>query len=83
MEGRPPGSTWPVCAQALQCWSGFVQESGWDGAGARGCPYLNLGGVQLEVCGAGGARCQVDGGWDVLGHDPDVQVVQLRPQLGC
>ena len=64
-----------VCAQALLCWFGIVQESRWDGAGARGCPYLNLGGVQLEVCGAGGARRQVDGGWDVLGLDPDEPVV--------
>ena len=31
---RVAGSTWPVCAQALQCWFGFVQDSGWDGAGA-------------------------------------------------
>ena len=71
-----------VCAQALQCWLGFDQESGWDGAGARGCPYLNLGGLQLEVSGAGGVRCQVVGGWDVLRLDPDVPVVQVYSQLG-
>ena len=75
------GAAFAVCAQALQCWLGFVQESGWDGAGARGCPYLNRG-LQLEVICAGGARCQVYGGWDVLGLDPDVPVVKVCPQLG-
>ena len=71
-----------VCAKALQCWLSFVQVRRWDGAGARGCPDLNLGRLQLKVDGEGGVRCKVDGGWDVLRLDPDVPVVQVCPQLG-
>ena len=77
-EGAPRGcKSWP---KALQCWFGFVQETGWDGAGAGGCADLNLGRLQLKVDGAGGARCQADGCWDVLGCGPDVPVVQVCPE---
>ena len=68
-----------MCAQALQRGFGFVLEGGWDGAGAKGCQYLTLGGLQLKVDGAGGARCQVDGCWDVSWFDPDVPLVQVCP----
>ena len=54
---------------------GLVQEGG--------CPDLNLGGLQFKVDGAGGARGQIDGCWDVLGLDPDVPIVQVRPELGA
>ena len=39
-----------------------------------------LTGFHPGVCGA---RCQVVGGWDVLGLDPDVPVVQVCPQHGA
>ena len=46
---------------------------------ALSCPYLNLGGLQLKVNGAGGARCQVYGSWDVLELDLYVPVVEVCP----
>ena len=49
-------------------------------AGARGCPYLNLSGLQLEVDGAGGVRDWFYGSWNVLRLNPDVPVVQICPQ---
>ena len=62
-------------SQALQRGFGSVHKSRWNGAGAGGCPDLHLAGLQLDVDGSGGAQCQV---WS----DPDVQVVQVRPELG-
>ena len=71
-EGRPPQFHWTsfavsddteVCTKALRCWLDFSQVSRRDGAGARGCPDLNLGGLQLKVDGECGVRYKVYGGW--------------------
>ena len=62
-------------AQALQCWLGFVLEGGWDGAVARGCPDLDLGGLLLEVDSASGVGNELDCCWDVSWFDPNVPLV--------
>ena len=64
-----------ISSQALQRGFGSVHKNRWNGAGAGGCPDLHLAGLHLDVDGSGGAQCQV---W----FDPDVQVVQVRPELG-
>ena len=88
MEHRPPNSMGlPLLSPAIRrCatehFSGFValaRKAGGMGLMqedvAGGCPYLNLGGLQFEIDGAGAGMC-----W---GLDPDVPIVQVSPEPGA
>ena len=57
--------------QAFESGPSFVLKGWWDAICTRRCPDLDLGGLQLEVDGSGGAREVFDGDWDVLRFDPD------------
>ena len=48
----------------------------------RGCPYLDLGGLQLKIDCLASCGDEHDCFRDVLWFDPDVPAVQVCPKLG-
>ena len=70
-------------APSIEYGFGFVLECQRDGLLARGCPNLDLAGLQFKIDCSGSAGAELVGSWDVLWLDPDVQIIQVSPELGA